>query len=84
MPKVKTGTVWTPSDDPEMIGVPVHSEFELLDSVLHFRFYRRICFHRHVEFMFNVYCLTDILVVARCANFFNMPSFYVRHLCVPC
>lgn len=48
------------SDDPEMIGVPVHSEFQLLDSVLRFRFWRRIRFHRHVEFMFDVYCLTDI------------------------
>ena len=36
-------------DHPEMIGVPVHSQLELLDSCLRFRIWRRIRFHRHVE-----------------------------------
>ena len=37
----------THPDHPEMIGVPVHSEFELLDSVLRFCVGKRIRFHRH-------------------------------------
>ena len=36
------------SDHPEMFDVPVHPEFELLDSVLRLRMERRIRFHRHV------------------------------------
>jgi hypothetical protein len=38
----------THPDHPEMIGVPVHAQFELLDSLLRFRIERRIRFHRHV------------------------------------
>jgi len=34
--------------DAEVFDVPVHAEFELLDSVLRFRMERRIRFHRHV------------------------------------
>jgi len=44
-------------DHPEMIDVPVHPNFELLDSVLRFRIQRRIRFHRHVEFTFDVHGL---------------------------
>ena len=51
------GLTITHPNDPEMIGVPVHPEFELLDSVLRFRIWRRIRFHRHVEFMFDVHGL---------------------------
>ena len=36
------------------------SGVQLLDSVLRFRFERRIRFHRHAEFMVEVYGLTNI------------------------
>ena len=35
-------------DDPEMIGVPVHAQFELVDWGLRFGWEERIGFHRHV------------------------------------
>ena len=63
--------------DAEMIGVPVHPELELVDSVLRFRFEGRIGVHRHVDFRL-CWLFTDIIVVAHCANNFNMPSFFVR------
>jgi hypothetical protein len=42
---------------PEIIDVPVHPEFQLLDAGLRFSFEKRIGFHRHVEFMFDVHGL---------------------------
>jgi len=41
----------------ELFDVPVHAEFELVDPGLRFRIGRRIRFHRHVEFMFDVHGL---------------------------
>ena len=62
---------------PEMIGVPVHAELQLLDSVLRFRFERRIRFLRYAEFMFEVYGLTNINS-CRLLRHLLQPAFFLR------
>jgi hypothetical protein len=39
---------------PEMVGVPVHTQLDLLDTGLRFGVWERSCFHRMVEYVFHI------------------------------
>jgi hypothetical protein len=45
---------------PEMIGVPIHSQLELLDTDLRFDGWRRTCFQGMVEYGFHILDLSPV------------------------
>ena len=47
-------------DHPELIGVPVHPQLELLDTGLRFGVWERSCFHGMVECVFHIRELSPV------------------------
>jgi hypothetical protein len=45
---------------PEMVGVPVHTQLDLLDTGLRFGVWERSCFHRMVEYVFHIQELSPV------------------------
>ena len=45
---------------PEMVGVPVHTQLDLLDTGLRFGVGELSCFHRMVEYVFHIQELSPV------------------------
>jgi hypothetical protein len=55
---------------PEMVGVPVHTQLDLLDTGLRFGVWERSCFHRMIEYVFQIQELSPVVTSDSIRAFF--------------